>query len=128
MAHLCVAACGKINGVSQLHGNILKTQLFRDSYIQHPSKFLAITNGITHRRWLAKANPGLTKLMIDYIGDGFLKDYTQFERLMEYQHDEKFRERFFEIKQKTPCGLCVEKAGNSSQHRRYFRHSRQAPA
>ena len=72
---------------------------FRDSYIQHPSKFLAITNGITHRRWLAKANPGLTKLMIDYIGDGFLKDYTQFERLMEYQHDEKFRERFFEIKQ-----------------------------
>ena len=99
MAHLCVAACGKINGVSQLHGNILKTQLFRDSYIQHPSKFLAITNGITHRRWLAKANPGLTKLMIDYIGDGFLKDYTQFERLMEYQHDEKFRERFFEIKQ-----------------------------
>ena len=63
MANLCVAVCKKVNGVSQIHGDILKTSLFRDNYVMDPEKFIAITNGITHRRWLAKANPPLTKLI-----------------------------------------------------------------
>jgi starch phosphorylase len=58
MANLCIAVCGKVNGVSQLHANIIKSQTFRDFYVLFPDKFLGVTNGVTHRRWLAKANPG----------------------------------------------------------------------
>jgi starch phosphorylase len=80
MANLCIAVCGKVNGVSELHGEILRTHTFRDFYILFPDKFLGITNGITHRRWLAKANEPLARLITSRIGDGWLKDYREFER------------------------------------------------
>jgi starch phosphorylase len=60
MANLCVAVARRVNGVSKLHGDILKKDLFADANRIYPQKFLAITNGITQRRWLALANPGLT--------------------------------------------------------------------
>ena len=63
MANLCIAVCNRVNGVSQLHGEIIRTSTFRDFYILHPDKFLGITNGITHRRWLAKANEPLCDLI-----------------------------------------------------------------
>lgn len=99
MANLCVAVAGHVNGVSQLHGDILRERLFSDSYRIMPQKFLAITNGITHRRWLAVANPGLTALMKEAIGDGFLRDYTQFEKLLPFTNDKAFLERFHQVKQ-----------------------------
>ncbi len=99
MANLCVAVARRVNGVSQLHGAILKNDLFADSYKIYPQKYLAITNGITHRRWLAVANPALTKLMTETIGDGFIKDYRQFDKLMEYTEDEAFLEKFAAVKQ-----------------------------
>jgi starch phosphorylase len=81
MANLCIAVCGKVNGVSELHGELLRTHTFRDFYILFPDKFIGITNGITHRRWLAKSNEPLARLITSRIGDGWLKDYRVFERL-----------------------------------------------
>ncbi len=105
MANLCVAVCGHVNGVSQLHGEILRQQLFADEYRVSPGKFLAITNGITHRRWLAVANPGLTKLMTSVIGDGFLKDYREFEKLMPFTGDEEFLKLYAGVKQENKVRL-----------------------
>lgn len=99
MANLCVAVCGHVNGVSQLHGDILKRQLFADEYRVSPGKFLAITNGMTPRRWLAVANPKLCALMEDAIGGDFLKDYRLFEKLLPYADNEDFQKQFAEIKQ-----------------------------
>lgn len=99
MANLCVAIADHVNGVSQLHGEILKKTLFEDSYRMSPEKYLAITNGITHRRWLAVANRPLTELMAKYIGRDFIKDYRQFEKLMDHTNDEKFLAQFAEVKQ-----------------------------
>ncbi len=99
MANLCVAVCNKVNGVSQLHGSILKKDLFRDTYVIKPQKFLAITNGITHRRWLLKSNPALAMLIEDYIGEGFKKDYKEFDKLKDVYMQEDFLHRFEQIKQ-----------------------------
>jgi len=69
MANLCLAACFKVNGVSGLHGDILKQDLFSDDYSVMPDKFLSITNGIDHRRWLAQINPGLHSLICELLGN-----------------------------------------------------------
>ncbi|MDR0876083.1 MAG: glycogen/starch/alpha-glucan phosphorylase [Clostridiales Family XIII bacterium] len=92
MANLCIAVCGKVNGVSALHASIIRTQTFRDFYILFPDKFTGVTNGITTRRWLAKANMPLTALIEERIGRGFLKRYQEFERLRDYLDDPSFRQ------------------------------------
>lgn len=68
MANLCLAACKTINGVSALHGEILRRDLFRDICALDPSRFTYVTNGIDHRRWLAQCNPGLHALVCDVLG------------------------------------------------------------
>ena len=98
MANLCIAVCAHVNGVSQLHGNILKTKTFRDFYAIAPEKFLAITNGITPRRWLASANPALASLIADHIGDGFMRDWNELERLKKHIGNKKFLAEFAEVK------------------------------
>ncbi|MDR1797690.1 MAG: glycogen/starch/alpha-glucan phosphorylase [Clostridiales Family XIII bacterium] len=98
MANLCIAVCGKVNGVSALHANILKTRAFRDFYILFPDKFLGVTNGITTRRWLAKSNMPLTGLIEQRIGRGFLKHYEEFEKLRGYMDDASFREEAAAVK------------------------------
>ena len=99
MANLCIAVCGKVNGVSQLHANIIKTQTFRDFYVMFPDKFLGITNGITTRRWLAKANRGLTAEIEKRIGSSFLKNYKDFEKLRDWENDPDFIAAAAEVKQ-----------------------------
>jgi starch phosphorylase len=98
MAHLCIAVCNKVNGVSRLHGEIIRTRTFRDFYILFPDKFLGITNGITHRRWLAKANRPLTALIESHIGDGFLRDYREMDRVKTLVDDATFLAAFAEVK------------------------------
>ena len=98
MANLCVAVCNRVNGVSQLHSNILKTRTFRNYYVAMPDKFLGITNGITQRRWLACANPQLSRLLCQTIGEGWLQDYNQLDNLLPYSEDAGFREDFARIK------------------------------
>ena len=90
MANLCIAVCGKVNGVSQLHAGIIRTQTFRDFYVMFPDKFIGITNGVTTRRWLAKANPALTAEIESRIGAGFLAKYLDFEKLREWEDDPGF--------------------------------------
>lgn len=98
MANLCVAMTFSINGVSKLHGDILKQETFHDFYLVMPEKFSAITNGITHRRWLMACNPELTKLICDTIGTDWVKDPELLHDLAPYADDAAFREQFEKIK------------------------------
>ena len=68
MANLCVCACQTINGVSALHSDILKREVFRDAYQAQPGKFKNVTNGIDHRRWLSQVNPKLDALIQECTG------------------------------------------------------------
>ena len=99
MANLCVLACSHVNGVSQLHGQILRTSVFRDFYTAYPDRFLGITNGVTQRRWMGVANPGLRKLVDDTIGEGFMKDWRKIAELEAYANDPAFQKAFGEVKQ-----------------------------
>ncbi|MBE6772389.1 MAG: glycogen/starch/alpha-glucan phosphorylase [Ruminococcaceae bacterium] len=87
MANLCVAVCHKVNGVSALHSQILKDTIFNDFYTLEPDKFTNVTNGIAHRRWLCQANPRLTGMLTDLIGDGFVYDASNLEKLRDYKDD-----------------------------------------
>lgn len=98
MANLCLTACHSVNGVAALHTEILKKETFKDYYSIYPYKFKNMTNGVTFRRWLYKANPELSALITKSIGDGWVKDYRQLEKLAPFADDEKFREQFAKIK------------------------------
>ena len=100
MANMCIAVCNVVNGVSQLHGRILKTRTFRDFYVMFPKKFTAITNGITPRRWLAAANPELYKLICDSIGKKFIRDYRELEKLKPLVEKKRFLDDFASVKEK----------------------------
>ncbi len=104
-ANLCVAVCGKVNGVSQLHADILKTNVFRDFYKAYPQKFCGITNGITQRRWLALCNPRLTRLLTETIGDGFLKDWGELSKVLPFASDPAFLEKFAIVKAENKLAL-----------------------
>lgn len=83
MAHLAIVGSHSVNGVAKLHTEILKKKEMSDFYYLYPNKFNNKTNGITHRRWLLKSNPELTKLLVDTIGDSFIRhplDLKNFER------------------------------------------------
>lgn len=98
MANLCLTACHSINGVAALHTEILKKETFKDYYSVYPYKFKNMTNGVTFRRWLYKANPELSDLICDAIGDGWVKDYRQLENMLPFADDKAFREKFAQIK------------------------------
>ena len=99
MANLCLAACRKVNGVSALHGDILKNQLFHDIYTLRPERFTYVTNGIDHRRWLAQINPRLHGLVCEALGgDGYLTKPEELIRLKDLAGDGAVRERLNEIK------------------------------
>ena len=98
MANLCLAASHTVNGVSELHSEILKEDLFKDYYEIAPEKFTNVTNGITHRRWLKVANPRLTNLLTELIGDGFLSNSMELEKLLKFQGDKKVLDELAKIK------------------------------
>ena len=100
MANLCVAACHSVNGVSRLHSEIVKHTVFPEAYEVTPDKFTNVTNGIAHRRWLCQANPELTAWITDKIGDGFVLDAAQLERLAPYADDAAARQEFMAIKRR----------------------------
>ena len=98
MATLCLVAANTINGVSALHSEILKHDIFKDYYERHPQKFTNVTNGITHRRWVQQANPGLTALLHDTIGDGWIKDASKLKKLEKFKNDSLVLERLEKVK------------------------------
>ena len=98
MANLCVAACHCVNGVSQLHSEILKNSLFNDYYRLTPEKFTNVTNGIAHRRWLCSANPELTKFISGKIGNGFKHYAEELEKLAAFANDKTVLAEIGQIK------------------------------
>ena len=98
MANLCVMGSHNINGVSELHSNIIKNSIFRDFYEYTPNKFCNVTNGIAHRRWLNQSNPELCELITDCIGDGYDKDAEKLEGLRKFADDSSVLTRLGEIK------------------------------
>ncbi len=98
MSHLSIVGSHSVNGVSQLHTELLKTTLFRDFYEFCPHKFNNKTNGITQRRWLKKANPALSGLITSRIGEGWPTDLAQLKKLEPLADDPEFRKKWEEAK------------------------------
>ncbi len=87
MAYMCVVASHKVNGVAALHTELLKNGLFRDFNEFYPGKFVNVTNGITPRRWLRKANPDLSAVITERIGEGWCKDLSELKKFEKYADD-----------------------------------------
>ena len=99
MANMCLAACYKVNGVSRLHGEILKDDLFHDIYTLRPERFTHVTNGIDHRRWLAQINPGLHGLICELLeGDSYLTKPEELIKFADFASDSEVRRRVNAIK------------------------------
>ncbi|MDR3370084.1 glycogen/starch/alpha-glucan phosphorylase [Rhodoferax sp.] len=98
MAHLSVVGSHMVNGVSALHSELLVHTIFSDFASLWPHRFTNMTNGVTPRRWLAQANPGLSKLLDASLGPVWRLDLTQLNRLVERQNDATFRSQFRAIK------------------------------
>ncbi len=118
MANLCVVGSHTVNGVSALHSDILKKTVFHDFYKHTPWKFTNVTNGVVHRRWLSYANPGLTGLLTETIGGGFLKDASRLADFEKFKDDSAVLARLGEIKRenkarfadwaKAKCGAVID--------------------
>src|SRR5215470_7198867 len=98
MAHLCIVGSHSVNGVAALHTEILRDEVFRDFSELWPEKFNNKTNGITQRRWLKKANPPLSNLITEAIGDKWVTDLYQLKNLTRYAGDAAFRDRWQAVK------------------------------
>lgn len=98
MANLCLACVNKVNGVSKLHSDILKNSIFKDFYNITPNKFTNVTNGIAYRRWLCQSNPNLTNFLKELIGDGFIHNSLELEKLLKYKDDKNVLDKLKEIK------------------------------
>ncbi|MBR0311446.1 MAG: glycogen/starch/alpha-glucan phosphorylase [Oscillospiraceae bacterium] len=99
MANLCVAVCTAVNGVSALHSDILRKDLFRDACAMTPEKFQNVTNGIDHRRWLSEINPGLDSLIKELAGgDDYLMKPLELKKLEQFADDPAVLGRLAEIK------------------------------
>lgn len=90
MANLSVICSHSVNGVAKIHSDIIKNIVLKDFYALTPEKFNNKTNGISHRRFFAEANPTYAKLVTEAIGDGWLKDAFELEKLKEFQNDSEF--------------------------------------
>ena len=100
MANLCIVGGHSINGVAQLHSNILKERTFSNFYKEMPEKFTNVTNGIAHRRWLTQSNPLLTDLLDECIGTEYRLHAENLENFKNYKNDIRVLERLHEIKYK----------------------------
>lgn len=108
MANLAIVGSHSVNGVAKLHTEILKKREMSDFYYLYPSKFNNKTNGITHRRWLIRSNPKLTKLLVDTIGDSFIKHPTDLENFKNYLDDPGVLEKLGQIKKDNKERLAQE--------------------
>ncbi len=98
MAHLAIVGSHSTNGVAQLHTQLLRKRLVPDLAAIYPERFNSKTNGITQRRFLLHANPPLAYLINETIGEEWITDFSQLEKLKPYADDPAFRERFQSVK------------------------------
>lgn len=98
MAHLAIVGSHSVNGVSALHSEILKDDLFRDFYQLWPERFNNKTNGITQRRWLKYCNRWLADLISSRIGEGWVTNLDELKKLIPLSEDSAFRQQWIEVK------------------------------
>lgn len=98
MAHLAIVGSFSVNGVAELHSELVKHNLMPDFYDLWPEKFNNKTNGVTPRRWLLEANQGLAQLISSQIGDGWITDLAELSRLEPLVSDKKFLKKLDAIK------------------------------
>ena len=98
MAHLAVVGCHHTNGVAELHSRLLKEQLFADFAQLWPERFTNVTNGVTPRRWLAVANPGLAGLLDEALGERWRRNLEVLHELEPLLHDDGFLERWRQVR------------------------------
>jgi starch phosphorylase len=110
MAHLALVGSHRVNGVSRLHTELLKTTIFAEFEALYPQRIVNITNGVTPRRWLRQANGSLASLITEQIGDGWTSDLSQLARLKPLAVDREFQQRFLTVKlgQKTALAEVIK--------------------
>ncbi|MFC3884709.1 glycogen/starch/alpha-glucan phosphorylase [Bacillus songklensis] len=105
MAHLALVGSYRVNGVAKIHTEILKNREMKDFYEVYPEKFTNKTNGITHRRWLLKANPQLSRTITDVIGASWVHHPSELMKLKPYAFDAGFKEAVQKVKQERKKSL-----------------------
>ena len=108
MANLAIVGSHSVNGVAQIHSELVKTRLVPEFYELWPAKFNNKTNGVTPRRWLLSANPGLARLITDAIGDAWIKDLDRLRELEAFSNDSVFLESFSRVKRENKISLARE--------------------
>ncbi|XP_069821409.1 glycogen phosphorylase, muscle form [Dendropsophus ebraccatus] len=99
MAHLCIVGSHAVNGVAQIHSDIIKDTVFHDFYELDPHKFQNKTNGITPRRWLVLCNPGLAEVFAERIGEEYITDLDQLKKLLNFVNDDGLIRDIAKVKQ-----------------------------
>ena len=107
MAHLSIVGSHKVNGVSKLHSDLLVQTIFADFAALWPERFTNMTNGVTPRRWLAQANPGLSSLLDRHIGHGWRRDLDELHKLAPLAADPEVRTEFMEVKRANKARLAA---------------------
>jgi len=105
MAHLAFVGSHTVNGVSALHSNLMRQTVFAPLHQLFPERITNVTNGITPRRWLLNANPGLTRVLQDVCGEGISDDITQIESFAAHADDPALRERLIAVRHKNKLRL-----------------------
>jgi starch phosphorylase len=98
MANLACVGSHAINGVAALHTELLKHTVLRDFHDMWPEKFVNVTNGVTPRRFLALRNPGLSELITEKIGSGWIKSLAELRKLKEFADDQEFLKEWLQVK------------------------------
>ncbi|MBI5884118.1 MAG: glycogen/starch/alpha-glucan phosphorylase [Elusimicrobia bacterium] len=107
MAYLAIVASHSVNGVSELHSDLLKKTLFKDFFEMWPERFNNKTNGVTPRRWLVEANPKLSKLITGAVGEGWQTDTERLSGLLPMREDQGFRESWARVKRQNKESLAA---------------------
>uniref|UniRef100_A0A671R555 Alpha-1,4 glucan phosphorylase n=1 Tax=Sinocyclocheilus anshuiensis TaxID=1608454 RepID=A0A671R555_9TELE len=107
MAHLCIVGSHSVNGVAQIHSDIIKDTVFKDFYDVDPQKFQNKTNGITPRRWLVMCNPGLAEVIAERIGEDYIRDLSQLKSLLKFVDDDAVIQDIAKVKQENKMKFAV---------------------
>ena len=114
MANLSCVGSSHINGVARLHTQLLKDQVLKECHRYWPDKIINITNGVTPRRWIGVSNPGLTGLITEAVGEGWLSDMEKLAALEPFAGDVSFREQWYRVKRghkERVAGLALARFG-----------------
>jgi len=107
MAHLSIVGSHKVNGVSKLHSDLLVQTIFADFAALWPERFTNMTNGVTPRRWLSQANPGLSSLLDRHIGHGWRRDLDELHKLAPLAANAEVRAEFMDVKRANKARLAA---------------------